>query len=91
MGDEPGLMMNMIHEIRTRDSTPCQTLPHHICPAWRDSLREEIQKLREAGIIEPSNRPWSSLIVPVKKPDGSLYRLVECIDHTRPLLQATCG
>ena len=57
MRDEPGLMKNMVHKIHTGDSTPCRTLPYCICPTWREALRKEIQKLREAGIIEPSNSP----------------------------------
>ena len=36
--------------------------------------------MREEGIIEPSNSPWSSPIVPIKNPDG-LIRM--CIDYRK--------
>ena len=80
MKDEPGIMTDVVHEINTGSLCPCRTLTYCICPAWRDALRQEIKELREAGIIEPSNSPWSSPIVPKKTPDGSIRM---CIDYRK--------
>ena len=50
---------------------------YRLSPTWRYQLREEIHSLLDAGIIKPSLSPWSSSMVPVRKPDGSvrLHRL----------------
>ena len=78
--DEPGLAKGVHHVIETGDSLPKRTMPYRICPAWRDAIKKEISTLLEAGIIEPTTSPWSSPIVPIKKPDGSV-RL--CIDFRK--------
>ena len=78
--DEPGLAKGVHYVIETGDSLPKRTMPYRICPAWRDAIKKEISTLLEAGIIEPTTSPWSSSIVPIKKPDGSV-RL--CIDFRK--------
>ena len=65
------------HAINTATDNPVWTPPHRIAPAWKEPLREEIKTLLKQGVIRPSNSPWSSPVVPVRKPNGSL-RL--CID-----------
>ena len=80
LSDKPGMMKDVEHSINTGNATPIRSLPYRLCPAWREKVREELKKLLEDGITEPSRSPWSSPIVPVKKPDGSL-RL--CIDFRR--------
>ena len=44
------------------------------------TVKEEVQKMLQLGIIEPSTSPYSSPTLLVKKPDGS-YRF--CIDFRR--------
>ncbi|MGL5691745.1 MAG: reverse transcriptase family protein, partial [Bacteroidales bacterium] len=51
-----------------------QRIPVH----WETQIKEEIEKNLKLGIIRPSSSPWSSRLVPISKPDGSL-RL--CIDY----------
>ena len=53
---------------------------YRVAPAWKDQLRAEVKLLMEAGIVEKSKSPWSSLMVPVRKPDG-LVRL--CVDYRK--------
>lgn len=61
---------------------------YRLPPKLFEGVRTELDNLLEAGIIEPSTALWSSPLVPVVKPDGSV-RI--CIDFrkinalTRPL------
>ena len=73
-----GEAVGLVHEISTEGHDPSWTPPHRIAPAWRAPLKDEVRAWLEQGIIKPSNSPWSSPVVPVRKPDGSL-RL--CIDY----------
>ena len=73
-----GKGVGLSHEINTGSHDPTWTPPHRIAPAWKEPLKEEIKSWQEKGIIRPSKSPWSSPVVPIRKPDGSL-RL--CIDY----------
>ena len=70
----------MAHPINTGEQAPIRSAPHRLAPAWRDKLKEEVRTLLETGIVKPSLSPWSSPMVPVRKPDGTV-RL--CIDFRR--------
>ena len=74
------------HRINTGDHQPTQSPPHRLASYWKEQLRTEISELMEAGILKMSHSPWSSPMVPVRKPDGSV-RL--CIDY-RKLNSVTC-
>ncbi len=43
-------------------------------------MKKELEELEESGIIERSSSPWSSPLVPVRKPDGGV-RL--CVDYRK--------
>ena len=52
-------------------------------PAMEKNLEEQIEQWLAQGVIEPSNSPWSSPLVPVKKKDGTVrwavnFRRVKC-------------
>ena len=60
--------------IATRpDATPIAVCPYPLALKHHDSLKQEIQNLCDAGIINRSMSPWVSPIVVVKKhnPEGS--------------------
>ena len=80
LSNEPGITETGLHHIRTGDSQPVYQQPHRIPHAWKDQVRKEIQAMLDAGIVVPSDSPWTSPIVPVKKKDGSI-RL--CIDYRK--------
>ena len=73
-----GQVEGVDHKIETGEHAPVRSAPYRLAPAWRDQLREEVRTLAEQGILKPSLSPWSSPMVPVRKPDGTV-RL--CIDY----------
>ena len=68
LGEGKGLM----HVINTDSHYPMWAAPHRLVPAWKEPLREEVISLLRQRVIRPSTSPWSSPIVPIWKPDGSL-------------------
>lgn len=73
------------HTIETGDARPIYCRTGRTPVFYESAIEEEINKNLSCGIIRPSNSPWSSRIVPVPKPDGSLRM---CIDY-RPLNKVT--
>ena len=65
------------HKIPTGDHKPVKLPPRQIPIHLREAVDKELDKLLDMGIIQPSASPWSSCIVVVRKPDGSI-RL--CLD-----------
>lgn len=45
---------------------------------YEKALRSEIAHKLKLGIIQPSDRPWCSRMVPITKKDG---RILMCIDY----------
>ena len=68
------------HGIDIGGHTPIRSVPYRLAPAWKEQLHVEVLSLLEQGIARPSLSPWSSPMVPVRKPDGSV-RL--CIDFRK--------
>jgi hypothetical protein len=68
------------HRVITEDVPPIRCRPYRMCPAEIESLKSELDKLSALGVIRPSNSPWSSPIILIKKKDNS-YRLV--IDYRK--------
>ena len=69
------------HTIPTGDNRPIQTKQYPIPSVARDRVQEQINDMLENKFIRPSNSPWRSPVLLVKKklPDGSIkYRF--CID-----------
>jgi hypothetical protein len=75
----------MHHRIDTGDSMPIKTRPYRLSRSEDHVIKGEVQKMLDAGVIIPSNSPWSSSPVLVPKPDGSVRF---CIDY-RPLNAVT--
>ena len=75
------------HSINTGDTPPIKQ-PLRRAPFKQQELIEaEVDKMLEAGVVEPSDSPWSSPVVLVKKKDGT-QRF--CVDYRR-LNKATRG
>ena len=61
-------------------SKPIHQQPYRAGPAQRQAEQKEIQSMLDKGVIEPANTEWTSPIVFVPKPDGTLRF---CVDYRR--------
>ena len=59
------------HVIKLSDYTPIKSKYRRIPPQMYEAVKEELKKLMESGVIEPSISPWSSPISIAVKSDGS--------------------
>ncbi len=65
--EAPGRTTVIEHEIRTPPGVIVRQRSYRIPEARRPAIEEEVQKMIQLGIIEPSRSPWASPIVMVTK------------------------
>ena len=70
----------LTHRIITEDAKPIHQQPYPSAFKQRELLQQQVNEMLEDGIIEPSNSPWSSPVILVKKKDGS-HRF--CADYRK--------
>lgn len=75
-----GRVHDHVHSIDTGDARPLYQAPRRESPSARATVREEVQKMLQAGAIRPSKSPWASPITLVPKKDGTTRF---CIDFRR--------
>ena len=68
----PGRTHVITHDIDTVPGKIVRQRPYRIPAARRQAIRDEVENMLKLGVIEESFSPWSSPIVIVPKPDGSL-------------------
>ncbi|XP_072769033.1 neuromast-expressed gpi-anchored lymphocyte antigen 6, partial [Nerophis lumbriciformis] len=71
LSELPGRTQAIKHDIETKPGKVIRQRPYRI-PEARWAAIKEVKKMLELGVIEESHSPWSSPIVIVPKPDGSL-------------------
>ena len=59
-------------------TTLISKVPYRMAPAELKVLKKQLQKLLDKKFIRPSYSPWGSLVLFVKKKDGSMRM---CIDY----------
>ena len=71
--------LDVSHAIITSDSPPQSTRPRRVPPSWEKEINLQLKEMMNADppICRPSNSPWSSDVVLVKKKDGSLRFAVD--------------
>ena len=69
--DVPGRTDWICHDIHLTSNEPIRKRPYPVPQAFKETMKEEVDKMIEADIIEPSNSPYCSPSVIVKKKDGS--------------------
>lgn len=67
LSDVPGVTTLGVHDIKLTTNEPVRTKPYPLPFVSRDTVCEEVRKMIEAGVIEPSSSPYCSPIVIVKK------------------------
>ena len=65
------------HHIKLTDPVPFKEAYRRIPPQMYDEVKTHLQEMLDLGAIRPSNSPWASAIMLVRKKDGSLRF---CID-----------
>ena len=68
------------HNIKLTDDTPFKEPYRRIPPGMYAEVREHVKEMLDVGAIRPSQSPYSSNIVLVRKKDGSLRF---CIDYRK--------
>ena len=68
------------HRIDTGDSTPIRKRLCRIAPARREAMQTLLDDMLRKDVIQPSTSPWASLVVLVRKKDGSMRF---CVDYRK--------
>ena len=68
------------HEIKVETETPIKQAVRRPPLHLRDAAEKEVQKMLKDEIVEPSDSPWASPVVLVKKKDGTLRY---CVDYRK--------
>ena len=78
--DDQGSTSIVTHSIDTGDARPVRIPPRRSSIAKHEIEKQEIRKMLDRGVIEPSSSPWASPVVLVSKKDGSTRF---CIDYRK--------
>ena len=75
-----------MHRIDIGDAPPQkQRYPYHAAPREQEFIKQEVQRMLENNLIQPSESDWASPVVIAKKKNGKLRF---CVDY-RKLNKAT--
>src|ERR1700722_3321998 len=74
----PSSTVKVYHDIDTGDADPIKSAPARVSPIEQKEIDKQVKEMLENKIIEPSQSPWASRVVMVKKKDGTLRF---CIDY----------
>ena len=74
-----GKIQTVDHHIPTT-GPPISSQPYRAGPQALEQIDTEIQRMLKMDVIEPATSPWSSPIVLIPKPDGSIRF---CIDYRK--------
>lgn len=66
-----GMTDQVMHVIDTGDANPIKQRHYTMSPVRQKLVEEELDRMLELKVVEPSKSPWSSPIVLLDKPDGS--------------------
>lgn len=66
--------------IDTGTARPIRQQPYRLPYAYRETVKKELEEMKEAGIITPSNSQWASPTVLVPKKDGTMRM---CVDYRK--------
>lgn len=75
--DKLGRTNKLVHVIDTGDTRPFKQRQYRLSPYMMAELNKELDRMLALKVVEPSNSPWSSPVLLVKKSSGD-FRL--CFD-----------
>ncbi|XP_063587863.1 uncharacterized protein LOC134765248 [Penaeus indicus] len=75
--DEPGITSAVIHDIKLTTDIPVHRKPYPVPHHLLKTFENEVEQMLKLGIIEPSDSPYCSPVVLVKKSDNT-WRF--CVD-----------
>lgn len=75
MSDKPGCTDSILHDIKVQTSTPFRAKHYPIPLNLKNVFDQEVDKLLELDVIQPSDSPYSSPPLLVKKADAT-HRMV---------------
>ena len=76
-----GEITTAVHRIELiPGATPVRQMPYRQGPKGRQYEKEEVDRMLREGVIQPSVSEWSSPVILLPKPDGSLRF---CVDYRR--------
>ena len=78
LSNNPGRTSLAEHVISTGTASPVRQRPYRLPYSRRATVRDELQKMLDMDIIQPSTSPWASPIVLDTKKDGSIRF---CVDY----------
>ena len=78
--DDIGRTHLVQHDIQIGEAAPIRQPPRRVPEVQREIIEEEVAKMLRQGVVEPSQSPWASPVVLVKKKDGSTRF---CVDYRR--------
>ena len=67
-------------DINTGESAPTRQTARRLPFAVRQEVAQQLKEMQDSNVIQPSNSPWASPIVLVRKKDGTL-RI--CVDYRK--------
>ena len=76
----PGRTSLIYHQVETTPCVSVRTRPYRLPEHKKKFVQAEIRAMLELGVIEESHSAWSSPIVLVGKPDGSIRF---CVDYRK--------
>lgn len=69
------------HRIITDEATrPVYQHPYRVSPKERDIIKDQVQEMLQDDVIQPSNSPWASPVVLVRKKDNTMRF---CVDYRK--------
>ena len=70
--EDLGRTAKVQHQINTGSSAPIRQQVRRIPPVKRQETRKLLAEMLENDVIQPTNSPWASPVVLVRKKDGSM-------------------